>query len=809
MKKLLLGLAVLTATTTVTAQDLSFTTGDKTYAITTLIDRDLGPGIHYTRMRVPEFPLNINMLRIDVSNPYNSLETTQANDKLFGTESLVKAGQRQSAPGHQAIAGANANFWCVSPQPPYSDVMIGLTYNANMKNGKIITETNMHNDQWDHGYWHTGIFGVDATGHAYSGNNWAFYGSIKSEATGEVDIIQVNKVVRAHEMCLYNSYYGTDRTFRCYDQVGSKFETVPNSGTEVYFTMDPGQEWGSATDIALTVAEVRTNAGDGTLGTYDLALVGRDSRGEKLALLKPGDKVTLNYAWRNPEGQPVPLTNVVGGNAQVMTNGELLSANETEGYNSMVYSRTGYGTNADGTVAYIFVIDKSTDPVYGISAGCTTSVMCDFAKIFGCVHLTNFDAGGSAQMLVGDRIVNKTTEGSPRAVANGMIVYSTAPEDNVITRLAFDELSLTAPIYSSYSPRVLGYNQYGALVNDDVRDYTLSCPAEAGTCEGNTFNAGGTYGTYTLTATLGNATVSKEIVIANAQPQIRIKPAIVIDNVRKYPMEVTASVGANTYFYDPSKIDWTYDNPQAVEIDAAGVLTGKQNGTANLVANIRDLSDQTQVSVEIADSPLKSIQEPAITTDGWETSGTNAKPVNVLPLESTTGFILEYTLTSARNPNAKIAKDLRLYGLPDAIEMTLNPGDATIKTIRLELHPSTSERAVMVAKDVTLTPNTDNKVVFEMSEFGDPADLAFYPVSFKSMTLVVGGKTKTPYQVKFNSINARYDNYTDAVDEIMYDGAADAPAHLYNLQGIEVGANPAPGLYIRRQGNRSTKIIVK
>ena len=122
------------------------------YDITTLIDRDLGPGINYKRIRLADFPLNVNILQMDMNNPYNRIETTIGQDQMFKTESLVAAANRQSYAGHEVVAGANANFWCVSSQYPWADYLIGACYNANLKNGKIATETNMANDQWVGGY---------------------------------------------------------------------------------------------------------------------------------------------------------------------------------------------------------------------------------------------------------------------------------------------------------------------------------------------------------------------------------------------------------------------------------------------------------------------------------------------------------------------------------------------------------------------------------------------------------------------------------------------------------------------------------
>ena len=50
------------------------------------------------------------------------------------------------------------------------------------------------------------------------------------------------------------------------------------------------------------------------------------------------------------------------------------------------------------------------------------------------------------------------------------------------------------------------------------------------------------------------------------------------------------------------------------------------------------------------------------------------------------------------------------------------------------------------------------------------------------------------------------------IDDIILGGDSDAnaPVHFYNLQGVEVSAENIPaGIYIRRQGNISTKILVK
>lgn len=810
MKKLLLITAcTLGAFSASTARE-TVTIADKEYEITTIFDRDLGPGIHYNRLRLAKYPLNVNLLRIDLTNPYNSVETTQANERLFGTESLVKAAQRQTSPGHVAIAGANANFWCVSGQPPFSDILIGYTYNGNLRNGKIIAETNCHSDQWDHGPSHTGIVGITPDKKAVSSNNYRWQGVVRSANAGATEFFTVNKTVRANEMGFYNSYHGATRTFRPVNQEGSHFVAANGVSTEAYLMLDEGQQWGTAKDMTFVVKEIKPNAGDGCVGDYDAALVGRDAFAEYLNKLTVGEKITINTAWTDPDGNPVEFSNLVGGNAQVLLNNELLTANDTETYNSQVYSRTGYGTNADGTTLYIIVIDKSTDPVYGSSAGCNTRAMCAIAQHYGCTDMTNFDAGGSAQMFVMDRIVNKTTESSPRAVANGMFAYSIAPEDTQVARLEFYDYSLSAPVYSSFTPRIIAYNKYGAMLDDDFKDFTLSCPAEAGACEGSRFTAGANACESTVTATAGNVTVTKAVSIIQAQPQIRIKPEIVIDGARKYPMEVTATVGANNYVYNPADVNWTMSAEGIASLDRNGVLTGVKNGTVDVTGSIGEFTDATRISVEISDAAKKNIFTGEQAPADWKVSNTNLTGLAVSALGTDGGIAIDYTVKNARAPRATVSRDMRIFSLPDAIEIDVNPGTANIKQVDVVLKTADNTRNTTVKKDVTLTPNSVNTVTFSLSDFGDTSDLIMFPVTFKSLSVAISDKANTACHVEFPAIRAVYNNYSAGVEDITADNDSDAPAVYYDLQGRPVNAaNLQPGIYLRHAGARTSKVIVK
>lgn len=806
-KTLLLGLGLCAMTLTSYAAETVELNG-KEYEINTLIDRDLGPGVRYTRLRIPGYPLNVNMLRIDVTNPYISVETQQASEKLFSTESLVNGAKRNSSPGHVALAGANANFWCVTPQPPYSDYLTGMTYNGNLKNGKIVTETNVKNDQWNGGIKHTGITGISTDNKVYSSNNFSWEGYVTSDATGKLEIYQCNKICRDGELTLYNSFYPTSRTFRCFDQEGSTFHVVPNCATEVYLMMKEGENWSAGDDMTFIVKDVKTNAGAGSIGDYDLALVGRGANADALAKLKANDEVKVNYSWIDPDGKRVTMKNLVGGNAQVMVDGELTKYNDSETYNSQVYSRTGYGSNADGTMMYIIVIDKATDPVYGNSAGCPTSVMCQLAKYYGCVNMTNFDAGGSAMMMVGDKIINKTTEANPRAVANGMVAFSIAPEDNVVTRLEFYDYELKSPIYATSSPRIIAYNQYGAVISDNFEDATLSCPAEAGTCEGNAFTAGDTGMETELTATYNGVTVTKKITIVQTELSLRIKP-LLIDLHREYPVEVTATVDDNIFTYDPAAITWTISDESVIKVEN-GVLKGIKEGTTELTGTIGDFSDKTTVTVEEPTATHMPIDGGALNTDEWKISNASTKNSVLASKGEASGFALDFEITATRAPKITVAKDITMFSLPDAIEVTVNPCESSIKSVVVTMRPANAKAQVAYTLEQTFTASTDHKITIPMDEFCDTKDLASYPVLFKSIAFNMNGPTGAAH-IEVPSMYAVYNNFTDGVNDIMADGLSnDGKVHYYNLEGVEVdSANLTPGLYIKVADGKAEKTIIK
>lgn len=758
MKKRLLTMALAaSAFALMTAETpKSFTINGTEYSYNLLVSKQVGPGVVYNRIRIPDFPLNINYMTVDLTNPYNRIETMQANEKTGSTEKLSAAHTRFQSEGKKPIGAQNGNFWCVSGQGIYSQYALGTTYNACLRNGKIVTETNCHADQWDGGPARTGVVGIgyDKDIHIES---MSWKGTVSSTRWGnqQPEFYLVNKFCRSTgEMVLYNSFYGSTKKFQT---INSNNELVENETCEVYLNLNEGEQWATASDIMATVGQIRTNTTAGTLGDYDICLSGSGSYKELLEQLQVGDQVAINYSWYSvATGNLVRLEQAVGGNAMVMVDGELTGRNEDETYNSQVYSRSAYANSQDGKTLYMFTIDKSIDPVYGNSVGCNTSVMCQILKQLGAWDVCNVDAGGSAQLMVQGNVVNRTTEGTPRAVANGWMVLSTAPDgDNEIASLAFLAPEIDVPIYSTYQPVVLGYNKYGELVSENVEGVTFSIDPAYGTVDGSTVALLGKAGTTTLTATYGNVSVTKDITIEQAEIGVRLSKFI--NDGRDYPIEVTSKIGFDEYVTDPSRLEWTIADNDIVKIEQ-GVLKGLKNGTTTIRGKLNEIETSAEVTVQLptaAEMPIIS-EYP----ETWASKQVGGTDLAVAAYED--GMKITYVGNgTSRGAYLQLETPFTVWSMPKALRVAVNPGDVTVKRVSSTITAGNGTTySSLNFTDAELPANQVSTFDLDLSSVVDVNDVAVYPITVNTLRLDLGKSEKGKnFEVLVPKFCALYNDY--------------------------------------------------
>ena len=733
-----------------TALYAQVTIGENTYATDTLMRRQVGPGMITTIVRIPDYPLNVYITETDLNNPYNRVETTLGYNTLGRTETLVNAANRNRTATKRPIVGCNGNFWCVSAEYPPREFELGTPYCSVVRNDSIYVNAETNADNWSYGPTHTG-------GTAIAQDKTLYLGIIIPSATitsdklpNPVTFSTVNRRCLMDAITLWTPAYSRTREFE--DNWVTYTEKGDAHADNYYLRLKEGSRWAINQDMTFVVENIVTDADRQTLGDYDACFTATGTQKDLLAPLNVGDEITVNYAMTYGSDEDVrqqpKIENMIEGLAVVMKNGELTYRNYDDSYNTRTYSRTAYGASADGKKLTMMVIDMSTSKKYGYSKGCSTEVMCQVMKSL-CPDVNNIvamDAGGSAMMLVGGEIINTTTEGTPRAIACGWLVEAVGEEDNEVASIAFDDYRTQIPIYSTYRPKMLGYNQRGELVDTDVQGFSLSCDEALGVAEGNTFTAGGTPQQGTLTATLNGMTATIPVTLLPAQPAIKHKPVIVIDQ-REYPVEVTATVDNTTYTYDHTKLGWDIDHPEIASIEG-GVLKGIKNGIANITCQIGDFTDQDEVHVEISDKPY--IHQ---SLDGWEYGGSGAKNIVMDP---ETG-IATFTMGTSRTPYLNMEKDVTFFGLPDSIGVTFSC-TLQVPSVQIDVRNAAFTSMNYQTLDVADSEDTDapHTVCIDLGQLGGADHVTTYPISIKDIQFNLKKGTNKDNTLTIHRIFAHY-----------------------------------------------------
>ena len=726
----------------------SITLGGNTYETDTLYRRQVGPGMVTTIVRIPDYPLNIYITETDLNNPNNRVETTLGYSTVGRSESLLNAVKRNRTATKRPIVACNSNFWCVSAEWPPREFELGTPYCSVIRNDSICVNAETNEDNWCYGPGYTG-------GTAISRDKTLYFDHIIPSATitserlnAPVIFETVNRRCILNHVTLWTPAHTRTRQFETdWISTGER----GNAHTDNYYlTLKAGERWGINHDMTFVVTRIVRDADRQTLGNYDACITCSGTQAQVMATLAEGDEITINYGMTaQGSGERPEIENMVEGIGLVMKNGELTNNNYDLDYNTKVYSRTGYGASADGKHLIMMVIDMSLSKKYGRSAGCNTETMCLIMQQL-CPYvsdITTMDAGGSAMMIVGDECISTTTEGTPRAVACGWMVEAVGEEDNTVASIAFADFKAEAPIYSSYVPKILGYNTIGELINEDVKGFTLTCDEAIGSTEGDTFIAAGQEAHGTLTAHLGDMTATLPVTTLMAQPAIKVKP-LLIDS-RDYPIEVTATVNDKTYTYDPSKLVWSIDDPSIATIEN-GVLMPKRNGSTRLTCQIGEFNDQDSVTVEISTVPFLN--------QSWNDWTLKASGANNLVL-STDGT-LSFYYNSSRAPYLSLKKDITFYSLPDTIALTFN-STIPIDYVQIDARNRyfTSLNYEKYEPEGGFEANKDYTLRINLDQMGGINQVGTYPITLKEVKFSPSKSApKGDYSISLKALYAHYPN---------------------------------------------------
>ncbi len=441
-----------------------------------------------------------------------------------------------------------------------------------------------------------------------------------------------------------------------------------------------------------------------------------------------------------------------------------------------------------------------------ISLGVQTSQLADIMRYAGAAEAMNIDGGGSSTLYIEKLgLQNATSDGHERAVGNCILATLEAPDDNEVAEITFADFRRTIPFMGEYTPTIYAFNKYGRLINTDFKDYTLSCDSELGfiSTDGKSLNASGS-GLHVLTAKAGEATATILITVAEGTPVSPRYPNVLLDSYRPYEAELISVVDGETFYIDPSILSWSSDNADVATVDENGIIRGVANGTATITGTASFTTAKFNMTIEVPTNTALPAVAPL--AENWTVTPTGMNSATVAPLEN--GVVLDYNIKNTRTAKLTVLAEKPIYSLPEAIRIRINPGESTVKAITVNIRANNAVRAeTKEFKSLSLTANAENVLEFNISDLLDTNDIGIYPIEFTSFALQLGGKASTDYKVEIPGVEAVYSPDASGIGDISIDKPSnDGPTTIYNLQGIPV-SDPAPGLYIERQGNTATKVI--
>lgn len=720
------------------------------YEIDTLESYQVGPGIIYTRFDITNSGTKRHcyIYEVDLTNPYNTVEESH-HTTIGYTERMADAHLRLDAPNHRSIGSVNCNFWIVSTQDEgkYNN-LTGVACTGQVRNGKIganITNWNIGHGDADPVFGRSqdiGYLMIDGQKKAHIDQfSWDAHLAIHGQSMPISETNRNRNNPSDNEVVLFNSDMGTKATL-------TKAEIDARLGTNlpmIELVVKLDQEWAINQHLFAEVVSINTTGGTKIEDGYAV-LRGRGTGKTFLETAQVGDKVQFIIGmYESSTGARPDIQQLSAGNCYVMREGRLTNRNWNEDYNNKNYPRTGFGVSRDHNTLWMMVMEKP---------GMYTHEMASILRHFGAWEAAGADGGGSAQFNLGGQIINPTTEGVPRAVGNSIFLFSTAPDDSIVTEMRTTSTLIRLPKYAAIKPDFLGYNQYGLLINKQLPNVQLNCAPETGYITEDGYFVCLDNGI--LTASYGEASLPIEIVLVDAAaPKLRLD-SVIVSTGWDYPIEISGELDNKQFDMLASAFDWVVDDPEVCQVEN-GVLKALKNGRTTVHGTIGDITLHLIVKVE-APQQTPYLWENMIDIDNRWTLKTASSKWNTSFTANSQGIAELYlNYKGTRNAHITLTADSVLYSTPYAMELRFTPQDSLVEKITFQFQRP-GETTVYTYNHIDIVPNEVNHVRINFNElFEVTDDHAIYPISLKNIKFTLSTKAESKeYRIPIDGIYLHY-----------------------------------------------------
>ncbi len=610
----------------------------------------VGPGVFYYSETRAEGPWQFDILEVDLTNEWISIETVKADDLLMGFERTSSMAQRKDLPAHRVVGATNGDFYDGNGTP------IGL----HISNGEFVKST---------GDWlHIG----------FNEMNKVMFGAVS--IAGEIiagdssySLTGVNKDRLTNELIIFNSYYGSN--------TGTN-----NWGTEVKLT--PITDW-IVNDTVLCIAGSPVyGVGSMTLNDGKPILSGHSQASSFIQNnINTGD--TIKIVQKLVPGLD-RMTQLIGGNTMLVQHGV------NSGSSGDRHPRTAAGINQDTTKLFLFTVDGRQP---GYSIGMTYYELASYMMEWGVWDGINLDGGGSTTMWVRGEIKNSPSDpGGERSVSNSLIVVSSAPTGPPQSlRVSPGEVYAIGGSSTDFEASL--FDQYFNPLSINSDSLNWSCDDNIGviTQEGKFTAASDTITGYVY-ADYGNIRDSALVILTKIGSILLEPNPVILQPEQTQQMGLTAKDThgnvVTMYFTD---FTWTVTGDIGT-ITNYGAFTAGNIGSGFITAKYEDVEGSAQVHVGSAQTVILSDFSDL---DGFSITGTN---VNIsecgltlddqIFVSSPSSARLQYSLTTGGTSALYVECGIPVSGTPEKVGLSLY-GDGKEHWLRGEFQDADQEKFIV------------------------------------------------------------------------------------------------------------------
>lgn len=742
--------AILASCSTIASAQNTMYVNGKNYAIDTIIPKhSVGPGCEYAFYRLPDRPMTVHVLEMDLTNPYVDMQVVNGGDAAVATERPSAMYARFDSPGHDMIAAHNGDFFTTTVN------QVGISRMGLYCDGEIVFNPVsqpllvLTPDR------------VPYIDRVHFMSNVTHKGTTKTLNTLNMLTLEFTTDPNANPnlLSLFTNAFG------------SKMNMYSTGGKIAVIKAKDGSELKYKSNCTLTcvVESVSDNPGEPAIPANAAILHGVGTSADFIGAMAAGDEITIQLrSTTNEFPDHLDIDEAIGGSGHIiLKDGEITNIGNPE-----CHPRTFMGINKEKTKIYSVIVDGRQT---SISAGITLDDQGYVLKALGAWDGINLDGGGSSCMYINEEIKNSPSDGTERYVGNGVIFFSTAPVDDNFATLAFEPRAYKVPITATFRPIIYAYNQYGLLKSKDVAEAVITCDEHIGTIKDGIFTATQEQATGYLYAEY-NGLKTKQLVTTVKSDVNLITDSYIVDDRRGYPIQMNSSIGNFTYEVNAASVDWASSNADVANVEE-GLVYGYKNGSVTLSGESPNFADTVNITVEIPESDRQAIF-PNITAENWTLKQSGGKNIAMTP--NGTGFDLTYTGVKARSNYITATSSTTTYSLPYGVRVDINPGDAPITKMQIAIADKLGNRGNLIITDQDIPKNTLTSFVVPFTSIVDIENNASYPITISNIRFDMGASTTdAEYKIQIPVLEQLY-------------GDPSGVEHIINSPTNEVKLYPNP-----------------